>query len=75
MHIFASIEGMLNVFSWGFPWISEKTLGAEYYCCGLLSVIDMFIYLSLSLTEYSCADPECFVREYPPNLVLLFVVR
>ena len=32
----------------------------------------MFIYLSLSLTEYSCADPECFVREYPPTLDLLF---
>ena len=30
MRAFASIEGMSNVFSWGFRSISKKTLGAEY---------------------------------------------
>ena len=35
----------------------------------------MFIYLSLLLTEFSCVDPECFVREYSPTLDLLFLVR
>ena len=30
VHVFASIEGLSNVFSWSFRSISEKTLGAEY---------------------------------------------
>ena len=30
VHVFASIEGMSNDFSWGFRSISENTLGAEY---------------------------------------------
>ena len=30
VHVSASIEGVLNVFSWGFRSIPEKTLGAEY---------------------------------------------
>ena len=42
-------------------------------CCPLL--ICSSICLRLSLTEYSCVDPECFVREYLPALDLLFLVR
>ena len=32
-------------------------------------------HLSVSITEYTCAGPECFVREYLQTLNLLFQVR
>ena len=32
-------------------------------------------HLSVSITEYTCAGPECFVREYLPTLDLLFQAR
>ena len=43
VHVFASIEGMSNVFAWGFQSISEKTLGAEYSgCTAHHHVVDRF---------------------------------
>ena len=27
----------------------------------------------MSLTEFTCVDPKCFVREYPPTLDLLMI--